>query len=281
MHTSKFVFSSCCTIIASLFILPAQADHAWGKYHWDLSTAQTETDPLELGDNTTSGEWGLSLDRAWFDWNASVLKNTTEIGLSAANCDPTAGRVEVCHDEYGDNGWLGIASILITRGRDGHITQAVVKLNEPYFNLPGYDTDAWRTFVMCQEAGHTFGLGHQDENFSNDNLGSCMDYTNDPSGTVYGQLNNEHPNQHDFDELEAIYAHLNSTGSGDGGGNGNKGGGRKPDKSEEPGQDYAPHHPDEWGQAVRQDAQGRNNLYYRQLADGRVIITHVLWAIEQ
>jgi hypothetical protein len=40
---------------------------------------------------------------------------------------------------------------------------------------------------MCQEVGHTFGLDHQDENFNNTNLGTCMDYTNDPS-------TNQHPN---------------------------------------------------------------------------------------
>ena len=32
-----------------------------------------------------------------------------------------------------------------------------------------------------QEIGHTFGLDHQDENFSNANLGSCMDYV-EPGG---------------------------------------------------------------------------------------------------
>ena len=57
---------------------------------------------------------------------------------------------------------------------------------------------------MCQEVGHTLGLDHQDENFDNPNLGTCMDYTSDP-GT------NQHPNQHDYDELEAIYAHLDTT----------------------------------------------------------------------
>ena len=57
---------------------------------------------------------------------------------------------------------------------------------------------------MCQEVGHTFGLDHQDENFNNANLGTCMDYTNDPS-------TNQHPNKHDYDELITIYSHLDST----------------------------------------------------------------------
>src|SRR3990167_937294 len=65
---------------------------------------------------------------------------------------------------------------------------------------------------MCQEVGHIFGLNHQDENFGNENLGTCMDYTSDPSGTLADpdQLSNEHPNQHDYDQLGIIYSHFDS-----------------------------------------------------------------------
>jgi hypothetical protein len=56
------------------------------------------------------------------------------------------------------------------------------------------------------EIGHTFGLDHQDENFSNPNLGTCMDYTSDPDGP-----SNEHPNAHDDQQLETIYAHLDAS----------------------------------------------------------------------
>ncbi|MCW2640621.1 MAG: hypothetical protein JWP76_2927, partial [Dactylosporangium sp.] len=60
---------------------------------------------------------------------------------------------------------------------------------------------------MCQEIAHTFGLDHQDEIFDNPNLGTCMDYTNNPTGPP----SNEHPNQHDYDQLVTIYAHLDSS----------------------------------------------------------------------
>ena len=56
---------------------------------------------------------------------------------------------------------------------------------------------------MCQEIAHDFGLDHQDENFDNPNLGSCMDYTSDPDGPP----SNEHPNSHDFQQIAAIYSH--------------------------------------------------------------------------
>ena len=52
---------------------------------------------------------------------------------------------------------------------------------------------------MCQEIGHDFGLNHQDVDFTNYNLGSCMDYTNSPDS-------NQKPNQHDYYQLELIYA---------------------------------------------------------------------------
>ena len=54
--------------------------------------------------------------------------------------------------------------------------------------------------------------------------------------------------------------------------------GRKPKKSTGEG-DYSPEGPSDWGQAISQDAQGRNNVFERTLSNGQVLITHVLWAI--
>ena len=55
--------------------------------------------------------------------------------------------------------------------------------------------------MSCQEVGHTLGLDHEDENFNNANLGTCMGYTKSPS-------TNQHPNKHDYDQLLSIYSHL-------------------------------------------------------------------------
>src|SRR3989344_7515563 len=126
---------------------------------------------------------------------------------------------------------------------------------------------------MCQEVGHTLGLDHQDEGFGNPNLGTCMDYTNDPES-------NQHPNQHDYDMLESIYAHLDSVntiilsedGSGSGGGGNGKG------KPEGTGRDIDLGDPSAWGKVVRQDAQGRNSLYVRDLGAGDKVFTFVIWA---
>ena len=249
----------------------AYANHARSKYHWDLSTEETLANPLELGDNLST-VWKSSLVGASTDWNDSVLKNQVVSGTSA-DCDPTLGQVEVCSDAYGQNGWLGIAQIWVYRGRYGHIAQGVVKVNDTYFSMPAYDSQAWRNFVMCQEVGHTFGLDHQDENFSNPNLGTCMDYTNDPDGSVFSQLNNEHPNLHDYEMMESIYAHLNSPDSGPGNGNGS-GNGKKP---ADVGANIDLNDPSEWGEALRQDAEGNNSLYRRNLGNGFELITHVIW----
>jgi hypothetical protein len=72
------------------------------------------------------------------------------------------------NSRYGQNGWLGLAQIWVS---GNHITQATTKVNETYFNMPQYDTPAWRRLVMCQEVAHDFGLDHQDETFDNPNLG--------------------------------------------------------------------------------------------------------------
>lgn len=262
-------------LLGASFTTKVFANNSWGKYHWDKSTADSTSNPLVLGDNLSSS-WDSSLTDASSDWNLSVLKNQVSSGTSNASCDPTYGQVEVCNSAYGNNGWLGIASIWATRGKSNHIVQGVVKLNDTYFNTSQYNTQAWKNLVMCQEVGHTFGLDHQDENFSNVNLGTCMDYTNDPDGSLYDQLDNQHPNQHDLDELKEIYAHLNSPGSGGGsGGGGGKGNGKKPSNV---GATIDLNNPADWGKAVKQDAQGRNSLYERELPNGQVVITHVLWA---
>src|SRR3989344_8633888 len=172
-----FVFG----LVALLGFNSASADHSWGPYHW-ARTANPFT--LKLGDNVSSA-WDSYLRTASTKWSLSSVLDTSVVStLSNRNCRATLGRVEVCNRTYGQNGWLGIASIWITGGT--HITQGTVKLNDTYFNTSTYNKPAWRRLVVCQEIAHDFGLDHQDEVFNNANLGSCMDYTNDPDGGAGG-----------------------------------------------------------------------------------------------
>ncbi len=194
-------------LLFALALYPAgvTAHHRWGKYHWARSVNPLLLDIAGNVDST----WNNLLGFAVGDWNQSIVLSLTNVnggGADPVECAPTAGRVNVCNAHYGDNGWLGLAQIWITSG--SHITQGTTKLNDTYFDTPQYDSAAWRRLVVCQEVGHTFGLDHQDERFTNANLGTCMDYTDDPDGSLHNQLSNLSPNTHDYEELETIYSHL-------------------------------------------------------------------------
>ncbi len=229
------------------------ANHSWNGYHW-ARTANPFT--VKLGDNVSS-PWDGILNTTISDWSQSTVLDLTKVAGQAKprNCRPTSGRVEVCNATYGNTGWLGVAQIWITGGT--HITQGTVKLNDTYFNTPTYNTTAWRNLVSCQEVGHTLGLDHQDTNFDNPNLGTCMDYTNDPS-------TNQHPNKHDYDELVTIYSHLDSTSTL----------GQILDRV----QDLVHSAPPEWGKLIRHSRNGKNSLYELDLGDGRKVFTFVIWA---
>ncbi|HXE89913.1 MAG TPA: hypothetical protein VNK82_03020 [Terriglobales bacterium] len=239
------------------------ASHSWGNYHW-ARTANPFT--LKLGDNVSS-TWDPMLATASSDWSASSVLNTTIVAGGnprPKNCRPTSGRVEVCNASYGNNGWLGLAQIWAS---GSHITQGVVKLNDFYHNNPPYNSTAWRRLVMCQEIGHTFGLDHQDENFDNGNLGTCMDYTDDPDGPP----SNEHPNSHDYQQLETIYAHLDSTTT--------------------VGQTVSRHPnamnaidfegPGQWGRLVARSRNGGTEVYELDFGGGHKVFTFVIWTLEE
>ena len=234
----------------------SDANHSWGKYHWARST---QSFTLDTGDNVSSA-WDAYLNEAISDWNPSNMLDLRKVagGTTGTACQPTPGRIEVCNAAYGTNGWLGIAQIWATRS---HITQALAKMNDSYFNTATYNTPAWRRLVMCQEVAHDFGLDHQDERFTNPNLGTCMDYTNDPDGPP----SNEHPNAHDFVQLERIYGHVDSTTT--------VGGARVPAPAV-----HDLNHPSAWGQLVRSNTNGRVQVYERQLGRHEKLITHVFWA---
>lgn len=196
-------------VLMAIAAVPVFANHAWGNYHWS-TTSYPMT--IKVGDNV-SAAWDSYLNEAIADWNQSTRLALTKVtgGTNPKNCRPTAGRVEVCNSAYGYTGWLGIAQIW-TSG--GHISQGTCKMNDSYYSSATYNTPGWRDLVMCQEVGHDWGLGHQDENFDNTNLGTCMDYTNSPDGGgSNGNLSNRAPNAHDYSMLESIYSHTHASNS--------------------------------------------------------------------
>jgi hypothetical protein len=164
------------------------------------------------------------------------------------------GKIHSCNAAYGFNGWLGLASINIS---GSHITRGTSKMNDSYFNSGGYN-ETNRQHVMCQEIGHDFGLDHQST--SGADLNTCMDYAN--------ALDNPTPNQHDYNMLESIYAHLDSTSTI----------GFSAFDSDAFEDD--PDTPHNWGRLVRQSANGRSSVYEKENWDGTKKATHVFWTEE-
>ena len=272
---NKFAVGIALLSVA-IFASAASANHSWGDYHWARS-ANPFT--LKTGDNVSS-VWDAYLNEAIGYWNKSSVLDLEKVAggtndskgkYTPKNCVPTIGRIEVCNAKYGGTGWLGVARIWVS---GGHIVQGTAKMNDSYFNTAKYNTTAWRRLVMCQEVAHDFGLDHQDEIFNNANLGSCMDYTNDPDGGPGGAVDNdpsnEHPNAHDFAQLETIYAHLD--GAATAGqtffGSGNRVLGKGVD-----GEETA-----EWGKSIRSSSDGKPSLFEKDLGKGHKVFTFVVWA---
>jgi hypothetical protein len=258
---------------AAIAVSPALANHSWGNYHWARSSNPLS---LKIERQLSAAKWVTAYNTAVADWDKSdvlsLTRSDTNLGVSSRKCSAITGKAMVCNDHYGQRGWLGIASIWA----DGqsHITKATTKLNDSYFNSPTYNTSAWIALVTCQEIGHDFGLDHQDENFNNANLGTCMDYTNSP-GT------NQHPNAHDYEELGIIYAHLDSYGTASSQLATNFGirtpGGRAP--AAPVADNESGDSPAEWGRAIHNDGAGRPDVFVKDLGAGHKKITHVFWAI--
>jgi hypothetical protein len=269
--TRSIPFAALLAVFAAAGV--AQANHSWGNYHW-ARTANPFT--LKLGD-AVSGSWDAYLSEASSDWSTSSVLDTTIVAstVNPKTCKATNGRVEVCNAKYGRNGWLGIATIWLDS--QGHITKGTAKMNDTYFSTASYNTPAWKRLVMCQEIAHTFGLDHQDETFDNANLGTCMDYTNDPDGGMGGASasdpSNEHPNAHDFEELETIYAHTDTYATLS-----------AALAQALPGLrlGMAVKEDDETdlGTATGRDGHGRANVFEKNLGGGAKRITHVFWLPE-
>lgn len=268
---------------AALALSPVLANHSWTNsageaYHWSHASVPVR---LEVRANVSEA-WRPIVAGAAADWDKpyDTLKSlypdkdeaywaslniidpvVTAGAPSGKTCKPTAGRINVCNSAYGYNGWLGIAQIWLS---GVHITQGVTKLNDSYFRLSTYNSLSWKSLVACQEIGHDFGLGHQDENSSTDATNSCMDYTNAPAG-------NERPDLHDYEQLRTIYtAHFDSnfTMKSPGQSSG------APVPSEADGGDS----PASWGRAIHFTADGRPDVFVRELAPGKRMLTHVFWA---
>lgn len=238
-----------------------QGTHSWGGYHW-ARTSNSFT--LKLGNNL-SPDWKSHLTQTSSDWNSGNTPVLTAIvaGTAKKRCSMVAGTTQVCNATYGNNGWLGLASINIVNGT--HITQGTAKMNDTYFNTATYNNPNERQHVMCQEVAHTFGLDHQSTDGSSQH--TCMDYFSNTGANATSNASTT-PNAHDFQELNTIYAHLDSTTT--------VAAMTSPavsasDVSEDP---------NSWGQLASQSRNGRSSTYERFERNGSMTVTHVYWTLE-
>ena len=240
------------TVLATITALTgtANATHSWGNYHWARSSNPFT---LKVGDNVTSA-WDSYLDTSNSQWSQSTVLNLTKVtgGTTGKLCKATVGRVEVCNSAYGQNGWLGLASISITGGT--HITQGTVKLNDTYFAMAQYNNPNERAHVMCQEVGHTLGLAHTSEDGSSQS--TCMDYSQSPSSTA--------PNAHDYSQLQSIYSHLDSSTT--------------VSSASKASANQVGNNRASWGREVERSADGRHSTFVREFRDGTAVVSEVTWA---
>jgi hypothetical protein len=271
MKVRHFVTRVAALSALAIFSVPVQAEHSWADYHWARTTPSFDLIII----NSTTSDWDPYVSQAVSDWSDSNDLNMVEDASGSTSsrvrrkCNGGAGTVRICNLAYGQNGWLGIAGISLDS--DGHITTGYTKLNDSYFTQAYYNKDNWKQSVTCQELGHDVGLGHQDETFNNGSLFSCMDYQDPPF---------EYPNTHDYDQLVAIYGHIDSydsySGGGGGGGDGgtcNAPQGKGCNKAGNNG-----HNRDiGWGASLGR--KGNAETFIRIDHDGTMHLTHVTWAI--
>jgi len=274
MPRSRCVPTAALTLaLTAALATSVRGDHAWGPYHWARTT---RTFTLTVVDSTTSG-WQSYVSAALADWSRSGIVGFDLLGGSTSTrdrrqCRPPAGQVRICNLEYGFTGWLGVAGITVDS--EGHILSGYTKLNDTYFGAGYYNNGDWRQSVACQELGHDLGLDHQDEDFDNVALGTCMDYQDPPS---------LFPNAHDYEQLVTIYEHMDpydsyvtegapAAGGGSGGGACSAPPGKGCNKATV-GQSNAPNG---WG--ISLGRRGAKETFIRIEPDGTRHLTHVTWA---
>jgi hypothetical protein len=103
--------------------------------------------------------------------------------------------------------------------------------------------------------GHALGLDHQDEDFDNASLGTCLEYTNRPKS-------NQTPNRRDYRDLKAMYAEADETTT----------------VSQLPAARSTERAPaaDGWGDLVSGSVHSGERTFVADLGNGRRIITMVL-----
>jgi hypothetical protein len=253
--TSRLLLlAAVALLVAGALPQGAAGNHRWGNYHW-----ARKNNPIRIQIiDSMSSAWDARLRAVNADWNASpVLENSVVGGSVSAStrraCPPVSGKIRACDANYGANGWLGLATIRVSGGR--HIVDGTTKMNNHYFRQSGYNNEAARRHVLCQEIGHLFGLGHDRQSVT------CM---NDVAGISHPsyQYPTNNGSAHDFALLNAIYGHAD--------------GSTTVASRQASSPTWAPWVPDPIGRG-----KGGSSIFVRDLDNGQFVVTHVLWADEE
>ena len=247
-----FVVALLLAPLASL--APTTATPNSGNFHWARQSSQFT---LQVGSNL-SGPWPGILNKVVSDWNKNdtVTFSVVSGGTNPQECRPNTGRVEVCNWRYGtQEGWLGLTRLYFNAAGD-HIESATVQMNDSFFDTASeYNNDAARRHTMCHELGHTPGLDH----VSTD---SCM---NDSQFAVF---NNLEPINKDFNQLERIYGHNDSSSTVAGGQKRENNNKKKKKKSGKKNRD----------RNGRRQAPQSESVTVETDEQGRKVVTFITWA---
>jgi len=184
--------------------------------HW-ASTTITITSAL------CDINWTYRFNEALMDWGFSddiFLDNyvyTDDAGNTVCFDDPnevnlqhTPGEIIIYHHAFDESeipegseqafawtSWIYSEETL-------EIESVVIAINDNKFQGPA-DSYAHRQHVMCQEIGHALGIPERNEEHTDVNLGSCIDYTNSPQGGGSFGPSDLLPGLVDFLDLRQIY----------------------------------------------------------------------------
>eukprot|EP00547_Thalassionema_nitzschioides_P008039 CAMPEP_0194204784 /NCGR_PEP_ID=MMETSP0156-20130528/4223_1 /TAXON_ID=33649 /ORGANISM="Thalassionema nitzschioides, Strain L26-B" /LENGTH=1164 /DNA_ID=CAMNT_0038930891 /DNA_START=143 /DNA_END=3637 /DNA_ORIENTATION=- len=147
--------------------------------------------------NALSDVWESAFSTAINEWEATdYLELQVEETRHDPACEAVSGVLKVCNANYGETKWRGLNQVVL---QNNFIISSVAMLNEFYLR---HADDDQRQYTMCHEIGHGFGLAHTDEDFYNEDLGDCMDYTSNPGA-------NKSPSQRNFYDLSQLYGPKN------------------------------------------------------------------------
>ena len=216
--SNRYLLRGICAALGALAIVtcmqvPASASHTWSNFHWRRTSSALTTIPVR---RYHSAVWVTRYNAAIARWRSAAMTKIRPATVLASgprsNCASllVAGAITSCDGAYGNTGWLGLATVWTVSG--GHIYYARSLVNNTYYAQSYYNNIPWRQMVICQEIGHTFGVGHVNVTYNTPNTGSCMDYTNDPDGGAGGVSNsdpsNMNPNAHDYALINAKHTHI-------------------------------------------------------------------------